>query len=115
MLWHSNGGRDYAPWNGRHFGVLGIEDGCAAGVYPHSVAIAPNPITSYGVKTALTLGGNVATKHVMGCIARPKGWYGISKITQKDQWLVLEATHGAQTALPFNMSFFAEGASDGNY
>ena len=23
MMWFSNGGRDYAPWNGRHRGVLG--------------------------------------------------------------------------------------------
>ncbi len=30
MLWISNGGRDYAPWNGRHAGVLGIEDGRTA-------------------------------------------------------------------------------------
>ena len=26
MLWHSNGGRDYAPWSGRHFGCLGVEE-----------------------------------------------------------------------------------------
>src|SRR6185503_6373938 len=26
VLWHSNGGRHYAPWNGRHTNVLGIED-----------------------------------------------------------------------------------------
>jgi hypothetical protein len=29
MLWHSNGGRDYAPWNGRHRGCLGVEEGAA--------------------------------------------------------------------------------------
>jgi hypothetical protein len=26
VLWHSHGGRHYAPWNGRHCGVLGVED-----------------------------------------------------------------------------------------
>lgn len=26
VLWHSNGGRHYPPWNGRHRGVLGVED-----------------------------------------------------------------------------------------
>ncbi len=26
VLWHSNGGRHYAPWSGRHTGVLGLED-----------------------------------------------------------------------------------------
>ncbi len=29
MLWHSNGGRDYAPWSGRHVGCLGVEEGFA--------------------------------------------------------------------------------------
>ena len=29
MLWYSNAGRHYSPWNSRHKGVLGIEDGCA--------------------------------------------------------------------------------------
>ena len=27
ILWMSNCGRDYAPWNGKHINVLGIEDG----------------------------------------------------------------------------------------
>jgi hypothetical protein len=26
LLWFSNGGRDFAPWNGRHINVLDIED-----------------------------------------------------------------------------------------
>jgi len=26
IFWISNGGRHYAPWNGRHTGVLGLED-----------------------------------------------------------------------------------------
>ncbi|CUJ90712.1 hypothetical protein RUE5091_01017 [Ruegeria denitrificans] len=29
MLWHSNGGRYYAPWSSRHFACLGIEEGAA--------------------------------------------------------------------------------------
>jgi hypothetical protein len=24
MLWYSNGGRDYSPWNSRHLGCLGV-------------------------------------------------------------------------------------------
>jgi hypothetical protein len=28
LLWYSNGGRHYAPWNGRHRAVLGLEDLC---------------------------------------------------------------------------------------
>lgn len=55
MLWHSNGGRDYAPWNGRHHGVLGIEDGCAAGIEGYAAALRPNPVSASGVPTFLPL------------------------------------------------------------
>lgn len=55
MLWLSNGGRDYAPWNGRHTGVLGIEDGCAAGAAGHRAALGRNALSDRGVRTALPL------------------------------------------------------------
>ncbi len=29
LLWHSNGGRHYPPWNGRHRRRLGVEDVCS--------------------------------------------------------------------------------------
>ena len=32
VLWMSNGGRDYAPWNGRHRAVIGIEE-AATGIH----------------------------------------------------------------------------------
>ncbi len=64
MLWYSNGGRDYAPWNGRHRGVLGIEDGCTAGAAGHRAALGPNAISGYGVPTALALApGRVHQTH----------------------------------------------------
>jgi hypothetical protein len=61
MLWFSNGGRDYAPWNGRHVGCLGVEEGLrglndlppAAGV-PTGLALDPN--------------GTTEVRHIIGCV-----------------------------------------------
>ncbi len=66
FLWFSNGGRYYAPWNGRHRGVLGIEEGRAWSAYGHAASIAPNALSRSGVPTMLTLGGTVSLSHVVG-------------------------------------------------
>ena len=55
MLWMSNGGRWYAPWNGRHVNVLGIEDNTAFYHYGLADAVGPNAHNAIGIKTSLEL------------------------------------------------------------
>ena len=105
MFWHSNGGRDHAPWNGRHRGVLGIEDGCAAGAAGHRAALEPNPISAEGVTTAVTLGETIRINHVIGAIPRPDGWTRVTSIDAVDGQITLTDTGGATLALPFNTDF----------
>ena len=105
MLWHSNGGRDYAPWNGRHNGVLGIEDGCSAGADGHQGALVPNPISNEGVKTALTLGPSIRIAHVIGAIPRPAGWIKIADIIASDNQITLTDSNGETVAMPFDTAF----------
>ncbi len=71
MLWFSNGGRDYAPWSGRHRGVLGIEDGRAA--IGHAASVGDNWLKREGVATAFTLGGEVSFRHVIGALPQTGG------------------------------------------
>ena len=66
MLWHSNGGRDYPPWSGRHHGCLGVEEGAAAAV----LGSEGSPFADPG---ALALGGVQTVRHVTGAIAWPTG------------------------------------------
>ncbi|MDX1743897.1 MAG: hypothetical protein R3186_09925 [Ruegeria sp.] len=110
MLWHSNGGRDYSPWNGRHRGVLGIEDGCAAGAAGYLAALGPNPISDEGVPTALTLGRRIRIAHVIGAVPRPKGWARIQAITAENDQLTLSEAGGASLALPFDTDFLKKGS-----
>ncbi|MEM8786679.1 MAG: hypothetical protein AAGE76_00300 [Pseudomonadota bacterium] len=105
MLWHSNGGRDYAPWNARHRGVLGIEDGCAAGAAGHAAALAPNPVAAEGVATALRLGGSIRIPHVIGAVPRPQGWKTIAAITAAAGQLTLQEAGGGTLSLPFDTAF----------
>lgn len=51
LLWFSNRGRQFAPWNGRHL-ALGLEPICSAFDLGPQISAADNPISRRGVATA---------------------------------------------------------------
>lgn len=51
LLWISNRGRSFAPWNGRHL-ALGLEPICSAFDLGQQISSADNPISARGVRTA---------------------------------------------------------------
>lgn len=106
MLWVSNGGRDFSPWNGRHTGVLGIEDGRAAGATGLSAAQAENPLTAMGVPTVLSLGAIHMIRHAMISLPRPPGWSRVCDIALSRGQATLTEAGGAQIAVPFDTGFF---------
>lgn len=108
MLWHSNAGRDYAPWNGRHSGVLGVEDGCAAGSLGHAAALTCNRLSDEGVATALMLGAGSVHRinHVIGAIPRPAGWTIVRDISLSGDVLTLIGDVGEPVTLAFDAAFF---------
>ncbi len=55
LLWHSNGGRHYAPWNGRHRAVLGVEEITANFHYGLAESVKKNALNRRGIKTAISL------------------------------------------------------------
>ncbi len=112
MLWHSNGGREDAPWSGRHCGVLGIEDGIAAGAAGHRAALGDTVFSKACVPTVLNLSDGVTHRiaHVIGAIPRPDGWSAIESITLEDGRLVLREADGKTIDMPFNVSFFSQAA-----
>ncbi len=98
MLWHSNAGRDYAPWNGRHTGVIGIEDGRAAGAGGMNAARGDNPIRAAGVPTTIKLSEGVTHTivHVIGSVPR-EGWTRVDAIAVSGDTLTLRGDGGART------------------
>lgn len=104
MLWHSNGAREDFPWNGRNRGILGIEDGRAAGGAGHAAALADNPFRAEGVPTAFDLSEGVThtIRHVLGAFARPEGWTSVRSIHLESDKLVVEGDAGSPVVLPFD-------------
>jgi hypothetical protein len=107
MMWFSNGGRDYAPWNGRHRGVLGLEEGRTYAAQGHKSSIAENPWTRQGITTALALDpkGEVEVRNVIGGVALPEGWSDVAAIDVEGGGLTIRGQSGAPLRVPFDGAF----------
>ena len=107
FLWFSNQGRDYAPWNGRHKGVLGIEEGRAYSIYGHAASVRANPLSDAGIATSLDLDptGSVTVSHVLGGLPLPAGWQEVSSIEALEGRLRLSNPDGVIVELPFDDKF----------
>lgn len=65
MLWHSDGGRDYAPWSGRHRHCLGVEEGAA----DHMLGLSAEADLAGPGALALAPGAVADVRNVIGAIA----------------------------------------------
>lgn len=100
MLWHSNGGRDYPPWSGRHFGCLGVEEGAA----DHMLGISlPDDLTGPGAVT-LVPDGNAEVRHVIGAINWPSG-DPVAGIRLTADTAEIHGESGTLRCLPFRAEF----------
>jgi hypothetical protein len=103
VLWLSNGGRYYEPWNGRHTNVLGIEE-AAVGFH-----LPVNERASQRVATALELSAdeNISIRYAFGAIPVPERWSRISTVTLQGDTVVVTDVSGDLRSLPFDPAFFA--------
>lgn len=106
MLWISNGARDFPPWNSRHKGVLGIEDGRAMGGEGLAAACADNRLTSMDVPTTITLGPRHVIRHAMVSLPRPPGWSELASVTLHGGELQLREAGGGTLTIPFPEGHF---------
>jgi hypothetical protein len=96
VLWHSNGGRHYSPWNGRHRGVLGIEDVTAYFHLGLAASLASNPWQEKGVATSIAFKQGKATRipYIMGVAALPAGFDCVRTIVRSDSGIRLQSASG---------------------
>lgn len=106
MLWISNGARDFPPWNSRHTGVLGIEDGRAMGGEGLAASITDNRLTAMGVPTHISLGPRHVIRHAMVSLPRPPGWSEMADITLHGGELHLREAGGGTMVIPFPEGHF---------
>jgi hypothetical protein len=112
MLWHSNRGRDYAPWNGRHTGCLGVEEGAALSMLGLSSQETPDPLTAAGQPGLLRLDphGTVEMRHILGAIHWPSG-QAVAGVMLDGDVLTITGDWGAERKLPIRGSWL--GIEDG--
>ena len=110
MLWHSNGGRDYPPWSGRHRACLGVEEGAAVHMLGLGALETPDPLTSVGQSAGLTLHPDqtAEVRHVIGAIAWPSA-EGVADVTCVGDLLVVRGEAGAVRQVPFRGDFLTAG------
>jgi hypothetical protein len=81
VLWMSNRGRHYAPWSGRHVGVLGIEDITGYFHYGLAESCKTNPMSQLGYPTSFAFDGKpMMVNYIMGCARAPAGFDRVTSI-----------------------------------
>lgn len=107
ILWISNGGRHYAPWNGRHTAVMGLEDTTSYFHYGLAESAGKNALSRRGIPTALTLDPKhpTAINYIMGVAALPAGFDRVKDIRPAKQGIELLATNGKRAVAAVELDF----------
>lgn len=112
LLWHSNGGRHYAPWNSRHLNVLGIEDLTSFFAYGLAESARPNLLTKLGLQTCLNLTPKkpLAVNYIMAVAMVPRGFSDTKRIEPTPGGVKLISSAGKSVAVPLGADFLRFGA-----
>jgi hypothetical protein len=110
VLWLSNRGRYYPPWNGRHENVLGIEEVTSYFHYGLSESVAPNPISEAGHKTVHQFEPDepFEVRYIMGVVACPATFGRVDEIEPLgDSEIAIRDESGLTVTTPVQWSFVA--------
>jgi len=107
VLWHSNGGRHYAPWSGRHRGVLGIEEVTANFHLGLAESARPNPVSRDGIPTNLVLdpNGALVVNTIMGVAEVPGKFGAVASIRPVAGGIEIRNRAGARVMAPLETDF----------
>ena len=107
LLWMSNGGRHYPPWNGRHTGVLGIEDATSYFHYGLAESAKPNPLNRRGISTTVALSPKapVSVHYIVGVAAVPPGFDRVKSVRAAGDGIEFVAESGKRASTPLDLGF----------
>lgn len=96
VFWISNGGRHYAPWNGRHVNVMGLEDVTSYFHCGLAESARKNPVNRRGFATAVTLDPKTpfVVNSIMGVAAVPRGFDRVQTIRAERGGIALASPGG---------------------
>jgi len=115
LLWMSNGGRHYEPWNGRHVNVMGLEDITAFFHEGISESVNPNHLNDLGIPTAIPLTPEKPTSihYIQGVVRIPKRFDRVADIKRRgENELVIISQNGRQVTLECKINFLYNGSTD---
>ena len=107
VLWHSNGGRHYAPWNGRHRGVLGVEEVTAYFHLGQAESAKPNALSRAGYPTTVALSPKRSQRvaHIFAVTAIPHGFDVVADVAPVPGGVLITARNGRTVKMPLDVSF----------
>jgi len=108
LFWLSNGGRHYAPWNGRLSGVLGMEE--IAGFFHYGIkeSVEPNFLQERGFKSFAEFKKDQPSsiKVIMGVVPVGSDFEGVRDITRSSDSEVTVLGKGGQSiSVSCNLDF----------
>lgn len=100
VLWHSNGGRHYAPWNGRHRHVLGLEEVTSHFHDGLAESAAKNAVAAEGIPTVVQLSPKkpLTVNVIMGVAEVPEGFERVTRIERRADDIILHGAGGRKVA-----------------
>ncbi len=112
VLWISNGGRHYPPWNGRHINVMGLEDVTSYFHMGLAESTRSNPISERGIATHLSLNSTtpLAINYIMAVAAIPRKWGRVKTITAGPHGITLHSTAGSDISVTLDLDFLYLGS-----
>ena len=107
ILWFSNGGRHYPPWNGRHVNVLGVEDVTAFYHLGLAESAKANSLNRAGAPTAVTLspGKPLRVAHILAVAAIPRDFNEVVSIVPCGGGVKLTSRSGRIVVTPLDLGF----------
>lgn len=113
VLWHSNGGRHYAPWSSRHLDVLGIEDITGYFHYGLASSARSNELNRRGVQTCFHLkpGAPLTVNYIMAVAKVPRGYEDTKRIEPSPDGpsVKLVSSSGRTVRVPLCVEFVRTG------
>lgn len=109
ILWFSNGGRHYPPWNGRNLNSLGLEEVTSYFHYGLADSAGRNSLRSSGAPTSKTLrrGQSLVVNYIMAAAPIPRGFDRVASITpaRDRQSVMLRSRSGREVRCPLDVGF----------
>jgi hypothetical protein len=109
ILWHSNGGRHYAPWNGRHRNVLGLEETTSYFHFGQAESAKSNPLSKAGYPTTIKLSAKkpLRVPHIFAVAAIPSGFDIVADVQTTEGGILVTAKNGRTVTMPLDTGFLA--------